>query len=550
VTQTAAPPPVTRSAWASWRPRLLALLAGIAAALAHPPFGLLPGLLGYGALMLLVDGANAERPLRSAFLRGWLAGLGYFAVGTWWVAEAFLVDIAAHGWMAPFAVTLMAGGIALFWGLAAWLYRLARFDGPWRVIVFAGAFGAAEWLRGHILTGFPWNLPGETWRAGSAVSQMASVVGVYGLTVLTVGVAATPALLIGDRRRGSLIAVGTAAVILVGMAGYGLMRPGYLEWGTLAAPDDNAPVIRIVQPNVPQTVKYDPIVFSRILAKHLKLTRQPGKRTPDIVIWSEGAIPMLANDYLAPDSFERAAIVQALAPGQVLLVGAAVAEAPAGPKGAVRYFNSLLALRRDGDDLTLIGRYDKHRLVPFGEFLPLESLLAPLGFKELVKIGDGFTTGPRPAPMTLPGLPVLQPLICYESLYPGFTREGAKASGRSPALLVNISNDAWFGATSGPLQHLNLASYRAIEEGVPMARATPTGVSAMIDAYGRVIPSAKIEQGAEAVIDVALPPMVDITPYRRLGDTIFSLFMIVSIGLTLVFHWRGMKIPLRLFRRR
>lgn len=538
-------PPVARPAWAGWRTRLMALLAGIAAALAHPPFGLLPGLLGYGALMLLVDGASQERPLRSAFLRGWLAGLGYFAVGTWWVSEAFLVDIAAHGWMAPIAVTLMAGGIALFWGLAAWLYRLARFDGPWRVIVFAGAFGAAEWLRGHVLTGFPWNLPGETWRAGSAISQMASVVGVYGLTVLTVGVAAAPALLLPDRRRGSLIAVSMAAVVLLGMAGYGLAR-------TVNAPVSpggaDAPVIRIVQPDVPQTVKYDPIVFSRILAKHLKLTRQPGRQTPDIVIWSEGAIPMLANDYLDPDSFERTAITQALAPGQVLLVGAAVAEPPENG-GPVRYFNSLLALRRDGDDLTLIGRYDKHRLVPFGEFLPLEGLLSPLGFKELVKIGDGFTTGPKPAPMTLPGLPILQPLICYESLYPGFTREGANASGLQPRLLVNVSNDAWFGATSGPLQHLNLAAYRAIEEGVPMARATPTGVSAMIDAYGRVIPSARIEQGAEGVIDVALPPTVDKTPYRRLGDTIFFLFMIVSVGLTLVFHWRRMKIPPKLFRR-
>ncbi|WP_346764263.1 apolipoprotein N-acyltransferase [Caulobacter sp. SLTY] len=539
-------PPV-RSARAIWRPRLLALLAGIAAALAHPPFGLLPGLLSYGALMLLIDGSGADRPLRSAFLRGWLAGLGYFAVGTWWVAEAFLVDIAAHGWMAPIAVTLMAGGIALFWGLAAWLYRLARFDGPWRVVVFAAAFGAAEWLRGHILTGFPWNLPGETWRAGSAISQMASVVGVYGLTVLTVGVAAAPALLLRDRRRADLIAVGAAAAVVVGMAGYGMARTANAP---VAAVGAERPVIRIVQPNVPQTVKYDPIVFSRILAKHLKLTRQPGEQLPDIVIWSEGAIPMLANDYLAPDSFERTAITEALVPGQVLLVGAAVAEAPEAAGGRVRYFNSLLALRRDGDDLTLIGRYDKHRLVPFGEFLPLEGLLTPLGFKELVKIGDGFSPGPRPAPIALPGLGIVQPLICYESLYPGFTREGAKASGRQPKLLINISNDAWFGATSGPLQHLNLASYRAIEEGVPMARVTPTGVSAMIDAYGRVIPSARIEQGAEAVIDVGLPPTVDITPYRRLGDTIFSLFMIVSIGLTLVFHWRGMKKPPRLFRRR
>jgi len=532
----------------AWRPRLLAVLAGIAAALAHPPWGLLPGLLGYGAIMLLADRADPARPLRSAFLRGWLAGLGYFAVGTWWVAEAFLVDIAAHGWMAPFAVTLMAGGIALFWGLATWLYRLARIEGPWRVVVFAGAFGAAEWLRGHILTGFPWNLPGETWKAGSAVSQTASLVGVYGLTVLTVGVAAATALLWKAPRRQALVAGGLAGGLLVAMLGFGLARLALADANTVG---DAPPLVRIVQPNVPQTIKYDPVVFSHILAKHLRLTRQPGRRVPDIVIWSEGAIPMLANDYLAEGSLERAAITEALAPGQVLLVGAAVADPPepGSRNRGPRYANSLLALRRDGDDLTLIGRYDKHRLVPFGEFLPLEGILTPLGFKELVKIGDGFSIGPRPAPMRIQGLPVMQPLICYESLYPGFTREGAKASGLSPDLIVNISNDAWFGATSGPLQHLNLASYRAIEEGVPMARATPTGVSAMIDAYGRVIPSAKIGQGVEAVVDVVLPPKVDKTPYRRLGDTIFSIFMIVSAGISLAFHWRGMKIPLRLFQR-
>ena len=518
----------------AWQARLIALAAGAAAALAHPPFGLLPGLLGYGVLMLLVDGAGGERPLRSAFLRGWLAGLAYFAIGTWWVAEAFLVDIAAHGWMAPFAVVFMAGGIALFWGLAASLYRLARVTGPWRVIVFAAAFGAAEWLRGHILTGFPWNLPGETWRAGSAVSQFAGVVGAYGLTVLTVGIAATPALFWKPPRRPAIVAGGVAATLLVAMAAYGAV------WLSTTFVPRTGPVIRIVQPDVPQEAKYDPQSFTRIMAKYLSLTRQPAKDgvVPDIVIWPEGAVPALAEDYLAEGTWTRAAIVEALAEGQVLLVGAARVEE--GPK-APRYFNSLLVLRRQGGDLVQLGRYDKFRLVPFGEFLPLDSLLSPLGVKELVQIGDGFAPGRRPAPLVIPGLPVLQPLICYESLYPGFTREGARASGVAPDLIVNVSNDAWFGVTSGPLQHLNLASYRAIEEGVPMARATPTGVSAMIDAQGRVIPSSRIDQNAQAVVDVVMPPRVVETPYRRLGDLPLLIFLIAGLTVTAVFHWRRLK---------
>lgn len=532
----------------AWQARLIALAAGAAAALAHPPFGILPGLLGYGVIMLLVDGASETRPLRSAFLRGWLAGVAYFAIGTWWVAEAFLVDIAAHGWMAPFAVTFMAGGIALFWGLAALLYRAARVTGAWRVIVFAAAFGVAEWIRGHVLTGFPWNLPGESWKAGSLVSQTASLVGAYGLTVLTVGMAAAPALLIKARGRESLIAVGAAAAVLLAMTGYGYLRPGYTLWAPRAAPRPPLPpVVRIVQPDVPQEAKYDPQSFSRILGKYLSLTRQPSSdgQAPDIVIWPEGAVPALAEDYLAEGTWTRAAIIDALSPDQVLIVGAARYE---GSPETPSYFNSLLVLRRDGDDLVQLGRYDKHRLVPFGEFLPLDSLLSPLGIKNLVQIGDGFTPGARPAPLAIPGLPVIQPLICYESLYPGFTREGASRSGKSPDLIVNVSNDAWFGATSGPLQHLNLASYRAIEEGVPMARATPTGVSAMVDAYGRVIPSSRINQRVEAVVDVALPPKVVETPYRRLGDLAFSIFIIAGLAVTAVFHWRRLKIPLRMPR--
>ncbi len=523
----------------AWQARLIALAAGAAAALAHPPFGLLVGLLGYGVIMLLVDGASPERPLRSAFLRGWLAGIAYFAIGTWWVAEAFLVDIAAHGWMAPFAVTFMAGGIALFWGLAALLYRLSRVGGPWRVIVFAAAFGAAEWLRGHFLTGFPWNLPGETWKAGSLISQSASLVGAYGLTVITIAVAAAPALFWRAPRRPAIIACVSAAALLVVMAAYGALRLPLTE------PHGGPTVVRIVQPDVPQEAKYDPQSFSRIMAKYLTLTRQ-GRgqgRTPDIVIWPEGAVPALAEDYLAEGTWTRAAITDALAPGQVLLVGAARYE---GTPDAPRYFNSLLVLRREGDELVLLGRYDKFRLVPFGEFLPLDGLLSPLGVKELVQIGDGFAPGKPPAPLAIPGLPVLQPLICYESLYPGFTREGARASGQVPDLIVNVSNDAWFGATSGPLQHLNLASYRAIEEGVPMARATPTGVSAMVDAYGRVIPSSRIGQGAEAVVDVALPPRVAETPYRRLGDLPLLLFIIAGLVVTSVFNWRRLKNPHRM----
>ena len=506
-----------------WRPRLLAVLAGILAALAHPPFGFLPGLLGYGLLMLVV-GADGPRPLRSAFFRGWLAGVAYFGVGTWWIAEAFLVDIVHHGWMAPIAVSGMAGGIALFWGAAALLYRWLNPRGLIRPLVFAGALTALEWLRGHVLTGFPWNLPGESWKAGSAMSQTAAFVGAYGLSWITVAIAATFALLWPRWGKGrDRIAATAAALVLATLWAGGAARLA----GADTTPAAAAPLLRIIQPDVRQEAKYDPAIFNDIVARYLRLTATPAKARPDIVIWPEGAIPASINEYLSPEAWTRAAILDALEPGQVLMVGAYRVE---GSADRPVYYNSLAVLRRTATDLQPVGLYDKFRLVPFGEYLPLEGLLAPLGIKKLVHVGDRFTPGPRPRAMALNGLPAVQPLICYESLFPGFTREGVRASGLAPRWIVNVSNDAWYGTTSGPLQHLNLASYRAIEEGLPMARATPTGVSGLIDAFGRLVPGSAIGQGASGFVDVRLPPPAPTTLYRRLGDGAVLWMLLISLA--------------------
>jgi apolipoprotein N-acyltransferase len=495
----------------AWVARGLALAAGVGAALAHPPFGILPGLFGYALLMALLDRADPARPLRSAFLRGWLAGLGYFSIGVWWIGEAFLVDVQ-QAWMAPFAVALLAGGLALFWGAAALLYRRFAPAGVRRLLLFAGAMALLEWLRGHVLTGLPWNLPGETFRAGSAVSQGASVFGSYGMTWLIVVIAASLAV-VREGRRG-LMAVGVAAASLAGLFGYGSWRLAHT-----VSVSPTAPVVRIVQADIKQAAKYDAALFNEILARYLRLTPSPG-RPADLVIWPEGAIPAGFDDYLAPTAWTRRAIGESIAPGQTLLVGGYRVE-----QG--RYYNSLLALL--GPQLAVTALYDKHRLVPFGEYLPLEPLWDRFGIKQMVHVGDGFSAGPPPAPISLgAALPIVQPLICYESLFPGFTRDGAHRSGKRAGLIVNISNDAWFGATSGPWQHLNLASYRAIEEGLPMARATPTGVSALIDAYGRSDPKLRLTLGEQGAIEAPLPPALAPTPYSRLGDCIFLLLLLVS----------------------
>ena len=501
----------------------LSLLAGLGAALAFPPFGVLPGLVGYGLMMALVDAAPAETRLKSAFWRGWLAGSLYFLVSTWWVAEAFMVDAKNQGWMAPFAVGLLAAGLGLFWGGAAALYRWLRPTALWRPVVFAGAFCLFEWLRGHIFTGFPWDLAGESWKAGSAPSQAASLVGAYGLSWITVMIGAAPALIVETEARRTRIALGLAiAAALAGL--YGLCA---LRLSGARPPAANAPIVRVVQADIDQESKYDQAMFESIVRRYVTLTAQPAARTPDIVVWPEGAVPDAANDYLTPGTWTRAAIVGALKPGQTLLLGA---YRVAGTAEAPIYYNTLLALRAQPDDLVVTGVYDKFRLVPFGEYLPFAGILGPIGFKDLTHIGDGFSAGPRPRPIRPPGMPAVQPLICYESLFPGFTREGAAKGGGRASWIANVSNDAWFGRTYGPVQHLNLASYRAIEEGLPMVRATPTGVSAVIDAYGRIRPGARLGQGAAGVIDAPLPPALAPTVFYRLGDLLFWLLMAASVA--------------------
>jgi apolipoprotein N-acyltransferase len=500
---------------------LVALAAGAAAAFAHPPFGVLPGLLGYALLLWSVDRSAAARPLRSAFWRGWLAGVAYFAVGVWWVTEAFMVDAEHQGWMAPFAIAIMAAGLGAFWGLAAMAYRAARPRGWTRILVFAGALSLFEWARGHLF--FPWNLPGETWRAGSAASQFASVVGAYGMSWITVAVAAAPALLVEkDQRRRGLIINAAALAVLVGLIGFGLVQ-------TRQAPPSHGPrpLVRVVQADVEQSAKYDEAYFRDIVGRYVTLTARPAARTPDIVVWPEGAIPAAVEEYLAEGTWTREAILQALKPGQTLILGGYRVE---GPSEKPVYRNSLFILRRTADGIKLEAVYDKHRLVPFGEFLPFEDLMGRLGIKQLVHVGDGFTPGARPRPLVSSGAPPLQPLICYESLFPGFA---LRTGNPAPAWIVNISNDAWFGRTSGPWQHLNLASYRSIEEGLPMVRATPTGVSAVIDAFGRIQPGASLALGRQGVIDAEIPDSRERTPYSRLGDLGFWIMLLLSVSLAL-----------------
>ena len=506
-----------------WTGRGLALLAGVAAGLAHPPFGVVPGLLGYGLWLALLD-TEDPRPFRSALFRGWLAGVGYFAVGVCWITEPFMVDAKEQGWMAPFALVLMAGGLALFWALAAWLYRLAKPRGAARVLVFAGCVTLLEWLRGHVATGFPWDLPGETWRAGSAPSQMAALVGAYGMTWFTVAICAAPAVLaarVGPRAKAATLAC--AALALAGLYGFGLWR---LDGA--APPKPGAPMVRVVQANIDQKDKWRPENLGMVFDTYVALTTRPAPVRPNIVIWPEGALPAVIDELVAPGSSYAPRLRDALLPGQTLLMGANRVQL--GPDGVARYYNSLVAFRHEPEGLQVTGVYDKHHLVPFGEYMPAADFATKIGFRSLVHMPDDFSAGPPSGPISPAGLPAAQVLICYEALFPGVTRAGAARAHLRPAWILNVSNDAWFGQGSGPLQHLNIASYRAIEEGLPIVRATPTGVSAVIDAYGRIRPAAKLGLGALGVIDAPLPNALEMTPFSKAGD-LYCVVMVLLSGL-------------------
>jgi apolipoprotein N-acyltransferase len=527
----------------------LSIVAGLVPAFAFPPFGLLPGLAGFALMMALCDRADAGRPLISAFWRGWLAGTAFFAVSTWWVYQAFQVDAADQGWMAPIAVALLASGLGLIWGAAGLVYRVLAPRGVARVLVFAGVMAAFEWVRGHLLTGFPWDLPGESWPAGSPISEAAALVGAYGLTWITVAAVATPALLFdaGARVRSSLTCL--AAALVLG----GLYIGGAARLAHPAAPDPGAPMVRIVQADLPEVDHYDAASYAATVHTLLGLTAQPAGRRPDIIVWPERAIPGDFDSYLKLGTWTHDAIAAALQPGQILMTGgyrSAVAPPGADAPDGLVYFNSLLAIRRAAQGIEPLALYDKYRLVPLGEYMPLARFLRPLHIEELVHIGDGFSHGARPRAIDLDSAPPVQPLICYEALYPGFTREGAIASGVRAAWIVNVSDDAWFGGTYGPVQHLNLASYRAIEEGLPIIRATPTGVSAVVDAYGRAPRRLQLAQGRAGVIDAVLPRALAPTVFDRWGEGAFALMLLVSLVAAIATSERTSSLLARLSARR
>ncbi|WP_395647175.1 apolipoprotein N-acyltransferase [Terricaulis sp.] len=527
------------SARSPWQRRGLLLLAGALATLAHAPFQLT---LLYGAalpvLVWMLDiaaarDANLGSRMWSAFSAGWWFAIGHFVTGVYWVMFAFNVDSDAWGpiWGIP-ATLFLAVLLAAFWGAGCAL-MMPFWTRDWRRLpVFAACLFIGEWLRGNaVFNGFPWLLGGYVWTPGEPVSQLASLVGIYGLTLITLLLAAAPATLAdGESSAGRRFAPLIAAGLAIGLAwGWGAQRIAHAP----VDPPGALPVVRVADSGLSQGEKwrYRPDQEYRVLQRYLDASGPPDDSHASVLIWPEGAVPTLNFFQL-----DNAQYLEALGRGlgdRALIVGltrcAPKPECDAFMEGRggidrLRLYNSAAVIDGVSGAPRLSQTYDKHTLVPGGEYIPLWSLVSRLNIAPLQRIGAGFTAGEMPTRLIVPEAPPAAVLICYEAIFPGMVPGGDER----PGWIVAISNDAWFGSGTGPAQHWAMARYRAIEEGLPLARAASGGVSGIVDAFGRVVRSTSRRGGyAEA----QLPPALPETSLRRWGKFLLPILLVIIAGL-------------------
>ena len=529
-------------AW-GWKRAAIALIAGTLSALAMAPFNAWPVLfLTFPVAVWLIDGSAAGRwrGVPAAAMSGFWFGLGYFVPGLYWIGYAFLVDAPTFAWLMPFAVLGLPAYLALFIAFGFALARLLWTRDASRVLALAISLTVAEWLRGHVLSGFPWNAFGYALTEPLALAQTASLIGLWGMTFASVAIFASPAVLIDGRSRGrksgisergiisswitkSWMAPVAALLVLAAMGIYGAVRL------TLQPTVVTTVKLRIMQPNLQQDTKFNYAAKAEVMQKYLTLSdrasgpQSTGVSDSHILIWPESAFPF----FLTREADAMAQIADLLPKGTVLITGSV--RAPDMPPGVriTRAYNSIYVIDHDGGVLSV---YDKLHLVPFGEYLPFQDLMEKFGFVQLTKVQGGFIAGTRRRAMAIPGAPSALPLICYEAIFPG----NVAARDDRPGWIVNLTNDGWFGISTGPHQHLQQARLRAVEEGLPVVRAANTGISAVIDPSGRIV--AQLGLGLEGVLDARLPAALPPTVYARIGD--IPAAIIVAAALLLVIRRR------------
>ena len=527
-----------------WWRILIAFLAGAASTLALPPTNVWPvPFVTFSILVWLVDGAAGTRlgGVLAAASAGWWFGFGYFLAGLYWLGHAFLVDAKTFGWLLPFAVTALPAAMAIYTALGLALARAIWTRGATRILALAVALTLAEWLRGHLFSGFPWNTYGYALISPLWLAQGAALIGIWGLTFLAVAIYASPAALADPRTDTTRpwVAPALSAVVIAALAIYGAARLA----GTSTSYVEGVH-LRIMQPNLQQDDKFNYARKQQVMDRYLALSdRKDGPQSTGLrgvthLIWPESAFPF----FLTREPDVLAQISALLPKGTVLITGAI--RAPDSGGVVNRAYNSIYVI---GDDGSILSVYDKVHLVPFGEYLPFQDLLEQLGLEQLTKVRGGFIPGERRQNQPAPGAPNFLPLVCYKIIFASdavphseqpnwlyrhlghyFDWPFVAGNGARPGWLLNLTNDGWFGASAGPYQHFQQARVRAIEEGLPLVRAANTGISAVVDPLGRVV--ASLPLGVEGILDAPLPRPLAVTLYARLGDAPAGLIVLGGLG--------------------
>jgi apolipoprotein N-acyltransferase len=483
------------------------------------PFHAWPVLfLTFPVIVLLIDGVASRgwSGLMAAADIGWWFGFGYFLAGLYWLGYAFLVDAATFGWLLPFAVLGLPAILAIYTALGVVLARLLWQGGAMRILALAVCLTATEWLRGHAFTGFPWNAFGYALTAPLVLAQAASVFGLWGLTFITVAVCASPATLLDRdaKKRRRWLPFALAALTLAALAGFGTVRlartPTRLVDGVR---------LRIMQPNLQQDVRFNYAARQEVVDRYLALSARPGIDQVTHLIWPESPFPF----FLTREADAFAQIAQGLPQNTLLFTGAMRLADPNNPPQSGVY-NSIYVIDHQASIRAI---YDKVHLVPFGEYLPFQDLLERIGLQTLTEQRGGFLAGDRHRLITVPGAPSALPLICYEVIFPGELR----SSDERPGWIVNVTNDGWFGNSSGPYQHLQQARVTAIEQGLPLVRAANTGISAVVDPVGRILGSLPL--GSEGVLDAPLPRSIGAPIYARFGEAPAIALILIAFVLAL-----------------
>lgn len=499
----------------TFRQYALLFLLGGSAALALPPFSFWPALIP--AFTVLIWLTNNSTSWQKSFFCGWWFGFGHFIAGLYWITLALLTDVNQYGWLIPFAVLSISAALACYAGLAALATHLMPIQGESRkVILFAISWVITEILRTHLFTGFPWNLTGYSWARSTEIMQLASFTGIEGLSFISIligGIATT--LIRKDFTTGTMTINSWKPVILTGLFLALIWTGGYLRLPSAASYPTTDVTLRIIQPNISQDHKWQPELRFNTLKRHMDLSNTAATRKPaQFLIWPEAAVPYT----LFPHSDLVSMLKELVPPNGFLLTGALRETEENEP---YHLWNSLFAIDSTGN---IVASYDKVHLVPFGEYIPLRYFLP---INKLTYGTTDFSTGTEATTLSASlRTPSFGALICYEAIFP----EGIVNPKNRPSWLINITNDAWFGMSSGPYQHFQMVRMRSIEQGLPLVRAANTGISAIIDAYGRI--TASLPLGKEAILEGNLPAPLPPTPYSRFGNYIIFL-LIFGIGLLL-----------------